>query len=558
MNFPAIQRFRRRQAVGEPVYGLWITLEAPSIAEAAAALGLDWIVIDAEHGHLDWKEITEHLRAVVRSETVALVRLPELNGGAIKRALDCGADGIVIPWVESSEQVRQAVEFANYPPEGRRGIGAERATAWGQAFLEHTAAANDHVLVVPILETVRGVRQAATLANIDGVETFFFGPADLSASAGHRGQWEGPGVAQMILDAKDAIVRAGKHCGLLARDTADLERRREQGFRMIGLGTDAGLLIRSLRQSLAVVGRDASMRADLSVPADSPPGGPSGNRSTSLLDRPPESVRPDRMEVTVTRGEHEPITLAPGVSFDCSVGAVNGAKHLTTGYVSFEQGAELPYHEHPFAESVTVLEGRLTFDVVGRRYVLGRFDNITIPRGLAHAARNLSRGTVVAHVAMASAEPTRTLIDRSFSLRAMPADSTGRPGAERVTRFATAPRAAAGPNTQFIDYFNADLLPGLEMSGGYGGFDPGGRLPAHFHDFDESIAIVAGRATCVVEGRRYAMSDRATALQPRGRVHYFINESTSHMEMIWVYAGPRPDRIVVDPRCATLEGDPWK
>jgi 2-keto-3-deoxy-L-rhamnonate aldolase RhmA/quercetin dioxygenase-like cupin family protein len=557
MNFAAIARFRRRLAANEPVFGLWITLESPSIAEAAAALGLDWIVIDAEHGHLDWREITEHLRAAVRSETVALVRLAELNGGTIKRALDCGADGVVIPWVESSEQVRQAVEFCRYPPEGRRGIGAERATAWGQAFLEHTAAANEHVLVVPILETVSGVRQAAELATIDGVETFFFGPADLSASAGYRGQWEGPGVAQMILDAKAAIVAAGKNCGLLARDSADLLRRREQGFRMIGLGADAGILINGLRERLAVVGRDAAMRADLRAPASVASQAPSKPAAAPLA-RPPESLRPDRAEVMTGRGEHRLVTLAPGVTFDCSVGVVNSAKNLTTGYVSLEPGAELPYHEHPFTESVTVVEGRLTFDVEGRRYELGRFDNVTIPRGIPHAARNLSQEPVVAHIAMASAEPTRTLVERDYPLEKMPDDATGRSGAERVTKIGTAARGAAGPNTDFVDYFNADLMPELEMSGGYGGFEPGGRLPAHFHDFDESIAIVAGRAVCVVEGRRYATDDGTTALVPRGRVHYFINESNRRMEMIWVYAGPRPDRIVVDERCATPEGNPWQ
>jgi quercetin dioxygenase-like cupin family protein len=100
-------------------------------------------------------------------------------------------------------------------------------------------------------------------------------------------------------------------------------------------------------------------------------------------------------------------------------------------------------------------------------------------------------------------------------------------------------------------------MPGLEMSGGYGLFHPTGRLPAHVHDFDESICITSGQATCVVEGRRYSMADGATALQPRGRVHYFINESPGPMEMLWVYAGPKPERIVVAESCATVEGNPW-
>ena len=95
------------------------------------------------------------------------------------------------------------------------------------------------------------------------------------------------------------------------------------------------------------------------------------------------------------------------------------------------------------------------------------------------------------------------------------------------------------------------------MSGGYGLFQPGGRLPAHLHDFDESICIIEGQATCVVEGRRYRMEGQATALQPRGRIHYFINESAAAMGMVWVYAGPKPERIVVDEACATQPAVAW-
>lgn len=266
MNFSALRRFRKKLAGDEPVAGLWVTLDAPSVTEIAVGLGLDWVVIDAEHGHLDWSEITAHLRAAVRSDTVALVRLAELNGGAIKRALDLGADGVVIPWVESVAHLRDALAYSKYPPEGKRGIGAERATAWGQAFVEHTRDANDAVLVVPILETVAGVTKAAELAKVDGSELFFFGPADLSASAGHRGEWEGPGVAKLIDDAKNTLLESGKQCGVIAKDWADLHRRQREGFRMIGLGTDAALLIRVLRQGLSELGRDATIRADLESP----------------------------------------------------------------------------------------------------------------------------------------------------------------------------------------------------------------------------------------------------------------------------------------------------
>ena len=95
MKTAAIEKLRARLARDESVYGLWVTLESPSITEMAVALGLDWIVIDAEHGHLDWKEIVEHLRATVRSDTVALVRIAELNGSlAVEAAY--GVDDLVL------------------------------------------------------------------------------------------------------------------------------------------------------------------------------------------------------------------------------------------------------------------------------------------------------------------------------------------------------------------------------------------------------------------------------------------------------------------------------
>ena len=146
MKFAALQKLRQKLAADQAVYGVWITLESPSISEMAVALGLDWLVIDAEHGHLDWKEILEHIRAAVRSDTVVLVRISESNIGLVKRALDIGADGIVIPWIESVPQLKQALSYALYPPEGLRGIGGERATGWGQCLLEHTRQANNQVL----------------------------------------------------------------------------------------------------------------------------------------------------------------------------------------------------------------------------------------------------------------------------------------------------------------------------------------------------------------------------------------------------------------------------
>src|SRR5271166_4499707 len=112
MNTLAIRKLREKLAAGHAVYGLWVTLESASVTEMAVALGLDWVTIDAEHGHLDWKEIVEHVRAAVRSDTVVFVRLAENSPALIKRALDVGADGVIIPWIETALQLEAAVAAA--------------------------------------------------------------------------------------------------------------------------------------------------------------------------------------------------------------------------------------------------------------------------------------------------------------------------------------------------------------------------------------------------------------------------------------------------------------
>jgi quercetin dioxygenase-like cupin family protein len=287
--------------------------------------------------------------------------------------------------------------------------------------------------------------------------------------------------------------------------------------------------------------------------------GSSTRKTSDPLDRPPESLRPDRPEVVRLLGATTPVQIEPGVHFECHVGTPNHARNLTTGLVTFEPGAALRLHTHPFSESITLLTGHVAVNVQGRRHELEQYDNVVIPRELPHFAQNLSTTSpCVVHIAMASHAPTRTIIDRELEWRVIPATELDASRPERVNRFRIALRFSAGPNTEFIDFFNNDLLPGIEMSGGYGLFHPGGRLPAHFHDFDESISIISGESICIVEGRQYKLSGCATAMVPRGRVHYFKNESGATMEMLWVYAGPMPERIVVHERCATPEGDPWK
>lgn len=247
-------KLKQKLAAGKTTHGLWITLESPTITEIAVTLGYDWVCIDAEHGHLDFKEILEHLRATANSGTTALVRIQEIEQGLIKRVLDLGAEGIIVPQVTSAEEVAQAVRFAKYPPWGVRGVGGERATAWGLGLKSLTQAANAETMVIPLMETVAAGNCIDAILDVKGVDAIFFGPADYSASAGHLGDWEGPGVAQRLLEIKDRIAARGLAVGIMATDVPNALMRTQQGFRMIGLGSDTGLLIRASLEAMKALG----------------------------------------------------------------------------------------------------------------------------------------------------------------------------------------------------------------------------------------------------------------------------------------------------------------
>ena len=236
----------------------------------AVESGLDWVAIDAEHGSFDWGRIESHVRATIRSSTVLIIRVSELNISLFKRSLDIGADGVAVPFINTAEEMRRAVAYVQYPPRGVRAVGGDRATGWGQCFAAHVAEANENVLILPNLETLEAAKNLEQILKVPGVDAYFFGPADFSASAGFAGQWEGPGVAKALLDMKDRIRAAGKQCGVIASSPDDLCLRREQGFRMIGIAVDSGLLINGLCRNLASIRREASLTPSFTPAAQSP------------------------------------------------------------------------------------------------------------------------------------------------------------------------------------------------------------------------------------------------------------------------------------------------
>ena len=254
----------------------------------------------------------------------------------------------------------------------------------------------------------------------------------------------------------------------------------------------------------------------------------------------------DRVE-TIERSEaSRVVVVVPGVELRPMVGEHDGARGLFTGLLSLAPGASYPYYMRTACETLVVLEGEAALDVEDRRYRLGRLDAGTVLPRQPRRVVNLSTDQpAVLHVSVASARAEQTWINGRFTPVEQPGDALGVSGSERIRRSANVPPFELAPRALFQDLFNAEL-GSQGICGGYGLFEPGARLPCHRHEFDESITIVQGTATCVVEGRRHELSNCDTALVPQGRCHYFINLTLEPMAMIWVYAGDMPDRIIVD------------
>lgn len=257
-DLPAALSFKRKLAAGEVTYGLWITLESPSLTEIAARLGFDWVVIDAEHGHLDLRVVMEHIRVANLSGLTVFVRVSDIQQGLIKRIMDIGADGILVPQARSAEEIADAVRFAKYPPEGIRGIGAERSTRWASNIESCVQRANDQTLVIPLLETAEAGDDLGRILELPGIDALFLGPHDFAATSGYPGTAGHPAAVQRLGELRHRASAAGKPLGIVAFSPDDIARRRDEGFTMIGLGFDTGFFIRAAGEALQRAGKNIS------------------------------------------------------------------------------------------------------------------------------------------------------------------------------------------------------------------------------------------------------------------------------------------------------------
>jgi 2-keto-3-deoxy-L-rhamnonate aldolase RhmA len=245
---------RAKLANNDTALGLWVTSEAPAVTEVAVLLGLEWICVDMEHGYLNFRDIQGHLTAARGTDLTVLVRPPSQQLEPIKRALDVGAHGLIVPLVNSADELCAVHQHSYYPPVGLRGIGGERSVRWGLELESYVRSANDDLLIVPMIETQSAYDNLDSILACPYVEAVFLGPGDMSASRGAVGEWEGPGVAEINLDILHRARERGIASGVVARNTEDALLRRDQGFGMVSLGSDIGLMIRQIRSMREALG----------------------------------------------------------------------------------------------------------------------------------------------------------------------------------------------------------------------------------------------------------------------------------------------------------------
>lgn len=246
--------FRKRLLAGERLVGTIVTLPAPEISELLAELGFDWLFVDAEHSPLGMREAQVLLQAA-GPHCPCLVRVPAGDEVWIKKALDIGAAGVIVPQVHTAEHAQQVVRLCRYPPEGARGVGVARAHGYGTRFQEYLHTANEEVTVVIQAESAEAVDAIQSIVEVPGIDAILIGPYDLSSSLGKAGQLDDPEVQRAISEVAESCQRAGMPLGAFGVNEPAVRPFLERGFTLIAVGIDTLFLSAAASEVLSSVAR---------------------------------------------------------------------------------------------------------------------------------------------------------------------------------------------------------------------------------------------------------------------------------------------------------------
>jgi 2-dehydro-3-deoxyglucarate aldolase len=242
--------FKERLVRGDTFIGAFVCLPCPESAELLAEIGYDWLVLDTEHGPYGPLEAQRALQAVGR-RCPCVVRVPASDDVWIKKALDIGAAGVLVPMVNTAAVAAQIVRACKYAPAGTRGMGLARAHGYGAGFKDYVAQANDRVAVIVQAEHIEAVDNIETIVRVPGLDAIFVGPYDLSASMGKPGQVSDPDVQSAIRRVRDAALAAGVRLGIYCSDAKAARGFVRQGYTLIGMSTDLNYLAQAAGDALA-------------------------------------------------------------------------------------------------------------------------------------------------------------------------------------------------------------------------------------------------------------------------------------------------------------------
>ena len=235
---------RKRLTAGRKALGCWLSLGNAAAAEIVGLAGYDWVMIDHEHGPGDLQSAVAQMQALAPFETTALFRVPWNDPVYIKRALDSGAEGIMVPMVETAEQAEAVVAACRYPPRGIRGAATSsvRASDYGLSEAAYVERFEDELLILCQIETLTGIENLEEIAAVEGVDILFVGPSDISTNLGYARERDHPEVKRVLADVERRIKAAGKWMGTVCRYGMSPQEHFDLGYDMVSGGSEASFI----------------------------------------------------------------------------------------------------------------------------------------------------------------------------------------------------------------------------------------------------------------------------------------------------------------------------
>ena len=243
-----MKSFRQRLLGGDLLLSTLISFPSQEVVELLSKLDFDWLFIDGEHGPFDTLQMQHMLQAA--APCPCMIRVASHDLVSIKRALDIGAAGIIVPQIKTAEEARVAIQASKYPPKGIRGIGLARAHEYGISFSSYLDNADQELCVVVQAETREAIDNIEEIAALEDLDAIFIGPYDLSANLGFIGQTKHPEVVSAIQKVERVCKKENIKLGYFGVDAESVRPYIDKGFTLITVGVDSLLLLDSTQEML--------------------------------------------------------------------------------------------------------------------------------------------------------------------------------------------------------------------------------------------------------------------------------------------------------------------